>query len=188
MLQGLRKTWYAGMLGLLVAGLVSPLEAARQIVLPLCWLWPVLVWSPLGAREVAMGTSQLVFSAPGALVRQLPAAWGAGVILALAAGGGVAARLAIAGDVGGLGAWLSGALFVPSLALALGTWSGTGKVFEGILPALWYIGPMNHVTAFDYCGASRAAIAAGMPWIYALLSLALLTAAVFGRRRQMRRS
>jgi len=100
----------------------------------------------------------------------------------------VAARLLLAGDVPALGAWLAGALFLPSLALALGTWSGTGKLFEGILPALWYIGPMNHVAAFDYCGAGRAAIEARMPLAYAAGALALLVAAWFGRRRQMRLS
>jgi hypothetical protein len=53
---------------------------------------------------------------------------------------------------------------------------------------MWYIGPMNHVAALDYCGASRAAINAGMPLCYAGTALALLLAAAFGRRRQMRRS
>ena len=188
MLRGQPKWWIAGAAGLLIASFVSPLEAGRQIVLPLCWLWPVLVWSPLGAREAAAGTSQLIFSAPRALGRQLPAAWCAGVLLAMAAGGGVAARLLAARDLPALGAWLAGALFIPSLALALGAWSGTGKVFEGILPAMWYIGPMNHVASFDYCGASRSAIDAGMPLFYAGAALALLVAAAFGRRRQMRQS
>jgi hypothetical protein len=188
MLRGQRKLWYAGALGLFIAGLAAPLEAARAIVLPLCWLWPVLVWSQLGARETIQGTSQLVFSAPRMLGRQLPAAWCAGVLLALATGGGVAARLLLAGDFPALGAWLAGALFLPSLALALGAWSGTGKLFEGILPAIWYIGPMNHVASFDYCGAGRDAIQAGMPLAYAGAALALLVAAWFGRRRQMRRS
>jgi hypothetical protein len=188
MLKGQRKIWYAGALGLFITGLAVPLEAARAIVLPLCWLWPVLVWSQLGARETARGTSQLVFSAPRTLGRQLPAAWCAGVLLALATGAGVAARLALAADFPALGAWLAGALFLPSLALALGTWSGTGKLFEGILPAIWYIGPMNHVTSFDYCGAGRAAIDAGMPLAYAGAAMGLLAAALLGRRRQMRRS
>jgi hypothetical protein len=47
---------------------------------------------------------------------------------------------------------------------------------------------MNHVATFDYCGASRAAIDAGMPLVYAGASAALLAAAVLGRKRQMRRS
>ena len=188
MLQGRPKWWFAGAAGLFIASFVSPPEAARQIVLPLCWLWPVLIWSPLGARETTEGTSQLVFSAPRSLGTQLPAAWCAGVLLALATGGGVAVRLLLARDLPALGAWGAGALFIPSLALALGTWSGTGKLFEGIFTALWYIGPMNHVASFDYCGAIRSAIDGGMPLIYAVAALALMIAAWLGRRRRMRRS
>jgi ABC-2 family transporter len=188
MLRVRSRWWFAVAAGLVVVGAVVPLEAARQIVLPLCWLWPVLIWSRLGAREALHGTSSLVFSAPRSLATQLPASWCAGVLLSVAAGGSVAVRLLIAGDAPALGAWCAGAIFIPSLALALGTWSGSGKPFEGIFTALWYIGPMNHVALFDYCGAGRAAIDAGMPVVFAAASLALLVAAFFGRRRRMRRS
>ena len=36
----------------------------------------------------------------------------------------------ICGDWRGLLAWLTGALFIPTLALALGVWSGSSKLFE----------------------------------------------------------
>jgi hypothetical protein len=40
------------------------------------------------------------------------------------------------------------------LALALGTFSGTGKPFEGLLPAIWYVGPMNHTPGLDFTGTA----------------------------------
>ena len=105
--------------------------------------------------------------------------------VAALAGGLVELRLLIAGDWGAAGAWAAGAVFIPSMALALGAWSGTGKLFEGLYTALWYIGPMNRVPAMDYAGATREAISSGIPLVYLGLSIALLLAAVVGRKRQM---
>jgi hypothetical protein len=185
MLKGRNKLWYVVLVGLWIASVAAPLENSRAVVLPLCWLWPVLVWSAMGAREAQHATNQLVFSAARVLPRQLSALWTAGVAVSVLTGGLVALRLLFAGDWGALGAWVAGAAFVPSLALALGAWSGTGKVFEGIYTALWYIGPMNHVPQMDYVGATRAAISSGMPLVYLALSAALIAAAFAGRRRQM---
>jgi hypothetical protein len=141
----------------------------------------------MGNREARNATEGLVFSAPRPLGRQLPAAWAAGVLLALATGGGVALRLALAGDRAGLGAWLVGALFVHTLALALGVWSGGGKLFEVIYLLLWYLGPLQHVPAMDFLGAAPAAVAKGMPLVYLAATALLGAATVAGRRRQLAR-
>jgi hypothetical protein len=130
LLQGQRWWWWAVALGLLIAGFAAPLDAARQFILPVAWIWPLLRWSELGGREARYGTGALVFSAARPLSRQLPAVWASGVLLAMITGGGVAVRLGLAGDWAGLGAWTVGALFIPTLALALGVWSGGGKLFE----------------------------------------------------------
>ncbi len=155
MLKGLRWWWYAGAAGLLVAQGVNPLPAARHIVLALSWLWPILVWSAMGTRELRHGTDQLLFSCERAVSRQLPALWMAGVALSLLTGAVVGVRLALAGDVSGVLAWFAGAFFVPSLALALGVASGSSKLFEGVYLALWYIGPMQGIPAkaLDFIGA-----------------------------------
>ena len=49
--------------------------------------------------------------------------------------------------------WFSGALFIPSLALALGIWSKGQKLFEVLYISLWYMA-LNKVYAADYLGAS----------------------------------
>jgi hypothetical protein len=82
-------------------------------------------------------------------------------------------------------------LFIPTLALALGVWSGTSKFFEALYVAFWYIGPINQLAVFDYMGLSRQALAQGMPLVYlvvtgALAGAALAGAALAGRWRQVR--
>jgi hypothetical protein len=137
MLKGLRWWWYAVAGGFLVAQAANTLDVARHEVLGVSWIWPVLLWSAMGVRETRNGTDQLLFSCSRSLTRQLPALWLSGVVVALLTGGIVGLRLLAAGDLSGLAAWLAGALFVPSLALALGVWSGTSKLFEGLYTTLW---------------------------------------------------
>ena len=67
----------------------------------------------------------------GRCTGKFPAVWVAGVLRAAATSGGLASRLIAAGDSARLGPWTVCALFVPSLALAHGAWSGTSKAFEG---------------------------------------------------------
>jgi hypothetical protein len=43
--------WYLAAIGLNIACVVSPPDTVRQILIPLVWLWPVLIWSQLGTRE-----------------------------------------------------------------------------------------------------------------------------------------
>jgi hypothetical protein len=184
-LKGQRWWWYAGAAGLFLAGLLNQPQAVKEIVLPLTWIWPILVWSPLGTRESRFDTGGLLFSSARPLLRQLPATWLAGVLLAMATGSGAAVRFLAAGDHTALGAWLVGALFIPSLALALGVWSGTSKLFEVIYLVIWYIGPMNHVSTLDYLGATKTGSAEGMPLIYLGLTALLAVTAVAGRKRQL---
>lgn len=183
MLRGRRWWWWLVACGLFAASVLSPLDAARQFVLPLLWMWPLMVWSAMGAREKEHATFELIYSAASAAGRQLPATYAAGVAVGALAGAGVAARLALSQDWPGLAAWCAAALFIPALALALGTASGSSKWFEVVYTLLWYLGPINGVPAFDFAGASGAAAVA--PAAYLALSLVLLGAAVFTRQRQV---
>lgn len=184
LLKGQRWWWYVIAAGLIVAGLLVP-EEGRKIVSPLAWLWPLLLWSSMGAREARFATDGLVFSAAWPLQRQLPATWLAGFLLALVTGSGVGLRLAISGNWPAAGAWLIGALFIPTLALALGAWSGSSKLFEVIYLFLWYIGPLNQVRPLDFMGAVPAAVKSGMPLVWLAATVALGVAGVAGRQRQL---
>jgi hypothetical protein len=182
MLKGQRWWWYLVATGLFVASLAVPDTQARQALAAFAWLWPVLIWSQMGAREARYDTQKLVFSCAHALDRQLPAVWAAGVVVAISTGGGSGIRLLIAGDWPGFAAWLAGALFVPTFALALGVWSGSSRLFEALYTLWWYVGPMNHIPVLDFTG--MASMRLGTPF-YLLSTLALLTIAYVGRHGKL---
>lgn len=182
LLKGQRWWWYAVAGGLIIAGLVNTPENARAFVLPIAWLWPTLIWSSLGNREIHHNAHQMVFASAAPVWRQLPAQWLAGFLVTALTGLGVAIKLFTVGDTVGLLAWFSGALFIPSLALAFGVWSNTSKVFEIVYLCLWYIGPLNNVPEVDYLGAHSG----GNLGFFLPLSVVLIVAAFVGRMRQVR--
>jgi len=185
-LKGCPWWWYAVAVGLVIAQAAAPIEMSRGLLLSAAWIWPILIWSALGTREARFGTQQLLFSCPRVLSRQLPAAWLASVIVTALLGAGTALRLGVTGQTTALFAWAAGALFVPSLALALGVWTGTSRFFEGFYTALWYIGPLNRVPGLDFTGGGSGAMADRFAWLYLSLSVILLTVALARRARQLR--
>jgi len=198
MLKGRRWWWYVVALGLILVALILPTAESRQIVLPFVCVWPLLIWSQLGNREIQNRTDQLVFSAAFPLRRQLIATWTAGFILTLITGSGVIVRLILASDWNVILSVVVAAAFIPAAALALGIWSGGSKLFEVVYLLLWALGPMNQMMAalgfplvadqflaFDYIGSSDAAISEGMPLYYAVFTILLLVLALIGRKRQL---
>jgi hypothetical protein len=179
--------WHAVVVGLAGVALFCPLDASRQYLLPLSWFWPLLIWSAMGARETRHSTGELVFSTAYPLRRQLPVLWLAGVSVSVLTGMGTALRLIGAREWNGLLAWAVGALFIPSLALALGTWSGSSKPFEALYTVLWYVGPMNGLAVLDFMGALPESTAAGAHWTFLGATVMLVAMAVLGRWMQVRR-
>jgi hypothetical protein len=179
-----------GLLGaglLIVAGLVVPADLARVLLLPFAWLIPVLYWSRLGTREARHGTGQLVFSSARVLIRQFWAMWLTGVIVSLAFGGGVILSTGLRGDFAGVAALSAGALFIPSLALFLGVWTGSSKVFEFLYTLLWYIGPMNGVVSLDFMGVVPDSVETGV-WLWYLGGTVFLVLMAFlGRKLQLQK-
>ena len=185
MLKGQKWWWYAVAIGLAIASAVIPSADGRGKLLACAWIWPVLLWSSMGVRETRDQTYQLVFSSPHPNSRQLPAVWFAGVLVALLTGGGFGLRLLLTGDVRGLLAWLVGAVFIPTLALALGVCSGTGKPFEILYTLLWYVGPMHAIPQVDFMGSAPATAATQYPLIYLVLTGIFGVLALAGRKRQL---
>ena len=125
------------------------------------------------------------FSAPHPMARQLPAIWLAGVLVALLTGCGFGLRILLAGNIRGAMAWLIGALFIPTFALSLGVWSGTGKPFEILYTLLWYIGPLHAMPTLDFMGSAPATAATRYPLIYLGVAGVMAVAALAGRKRQL---
>jgi hypothetical protein len=186
MIAHLPWVWWLVAAGLAVACALAPLGVAREFLLPFAWGWPLLVWSPMGARESQHRTEALVFSSPHPLARQLVAGWTAGAFVAIAAGLGVGVRLLASGDGPAALAWLGGALFIPTFALACGSWTGNGRLFEALYLLLWYAGPMNHTPILDYAATRADTLAAGTPLRFAIATVALAGLAVLGRARRIR--
>lgn len=86
------------------------------------------------------------------------------------------------GETAGLLALHSGALFIPSLALASGVWSRTSKLFEILYMLIWYLGPLNKIMELDYIGSHGN----GRPEFFIPFSIMLIIFAFIGRLRHIR--
>jgi hypothetical protein len=185
MLKGVSRWWMLVALGLAIAGALVPAEVGRQFILPFAWIWPLLIWSKMGVRETRYRTHQLIYSSAGSITRQFPALWLAGVVLALMTGSGMLIRTLIDGNWQILAACGVGAIFIPTMAIFLGVWSGSGKLFEILYLLLWYAGPMNRVPFMDFMGATNDSIAIGMPLFFLLIAAVLFALAIAGRRKKL---
>jgi ABC-type transport system involved in multi-copper enzyme maturation permease subunit len=196
MLIGRSRLWTIGAIGLNAACLLlSSAAVQRHLQLPsvvverylpaAVWLWPLVVWAQMGARERRFNTGQMVFSAPRPALRQLPATWLAGVLVAVVATSGAWLRLALTGELLSLLGWFAGVLFVPALALALGVWTGSSRVFEAGYLFLWYLGALEGVPGLDFTGSSAVGQVMGMQLVYLPLSAGLVALAMIGRWRRV---
>ena len=186
-LKGYPRAWYLVALALSIAALAAPLEGVKVGVAPMLAIWPMLVWSALGARELRHGTADLFFSSPRPLSRQLCATWLAGAAIGLAVSGTYALRLALAGEWMGAVTCLVGVAFVPALALACGVLTGNSRLFEALYMLVWYAAALNHVPVLDFTGAMAAQTGLRVAAGYALATAALLAVAWAARQRQLTR-
>lgn len=187
-LRGMPWWWYLVALGLVLGQLLSPLSIARGPLLAAAWIWPLFIWSSLGTRESQHGMTPLVFSSPRILARQLPMSVLAAAAVAALAGFGVAVRLLLAADFAGLAFCLAAVLLIPAFALALGIWTGTNKAFEAFYTVVWYIGPVNRVSAFDFTGASPGSATPSYTFAYLAIAAVLLFSAFTTRAAQLGRA
>lgn len=185
LLRGQKWWWYAGAALIILAGMFTPAETARSWVLLVAIVWPLFIWSSLGCREKTWNTGQLVFSSPKPLLVQLSAAWVCGFIVTITLCSGVLLSQIAAADFGGVLAITAGAMLIPSMALAMGIWSGTSKLFEALYLTLWYVGPVNHYPALDYAGITAVSGTTVLPVTWIGLALVFAALAIIGRYRQI---
>ncbi|MFC1936067.1 hypothetical protein ACFLYP_00210 [Chloroflexota bacterium] len=183
--KGRGLVWYAGLLGLFFGGFFTPLEYVLPYILPVAWIWPIFAWSSLGGREEQHFTRQMVFSAAFPLRRQVPAAWLAGVVVTFLSVGGIGLQLFLAGETWSMLAVMSGALFVPALAFALGTWSGSSRLFEIVYLLWWYLA-LNEALFLGLMGNTDPAVVQAGSRTYLSLTVLFLILAVVGRWRKLR--
>ncbi len=187
MLKGFSRWWYLVVLGLVILGLFVPLPGVKQFVAPIALIWPLLLWSPMGSREHRHRTDALLFSTPRPVTGLLVAQWLAGALIALVVTGGALVRFGLSGEWSSLAALLVAAAFIPSMALALGTWSRSAKLFEVVYLMLWYGGPLNQVPALDFVGVTQPGSGTGPIVVFLFLAVGLAVLAWLGRLRQLAR-
>jgi hypothetical protein len=178
LLNGRRWWWWLGIAGLNIAILVCPLMTTKMYLLPIAWLWPLAIWSDMGNRECKYSTYQMVFSSARPVLRQLPAAWLAGVLVTALFGMAGAIVYLANGDLPRLAGWMGAVIFIPTLALALGVFSSGSRLFEVLYLFLWYLGPYQKIQSFDFI--------TGAPQVYLLASAGLLLLSTIWRGRQVR--
>ena len=177
LLKSIPKILY---LALAIANLIAALSPEKDGpgigVLAFLWIVPVLTWSQMGAREQAPYARPLIFSAPHSLLRQLPAEWLAGFLIAIGASFGVGIRLWSRGHLPLFLVWVAGAMFISSLAIACGTWTRGTRLFQGLYPAWWYLA-LNKAPGMDFMGITGQRHALG----YAIFSAALFASTMAHR-------
>jgi hypothetical protein len=180
MFKGRSRWWYLVGAGLFITTIANPLPGALQM-LSVVWLWPMFIWSKLGTRDSICNTEKLLFSAPHANLRQLPATYTAAVTVALAFASAALAKLLIARDGRGIFVVVVGAMLIPAFALACGTLTKTNKLFEALYIVFWYTGPVQTGgPLLDYTGSNATVRASYQPeqlLLAAIVCLAITFAA-----------
>lgn len=178
-LKGQRWWWYV-IAALLVIGQLGAGIGLARFLLLVAWVWPILLLSGLGCRENRYDTRQIVFAAPRPIANQLPAAWLAAFVVTAILGSGALVKFIILGETTSLLGWLTGVLFIPSLALCLGALTGSSKAFEIIFVASVYMLTQKMIM-IDFMAYNPN----GQWFYYAPLALVLLAVAALARQRQL---
>ena len=150
-------------------------------------IWPFIAWSSLGMRETFFETSKLTFSAARPFGRQFMASWFSGVLLAVLAVSGAAIRVVIESGTERLPLILLAVLFVPSLAMALGVWSNTSRLFE-VVYLLWLFNGVNGAVPLDFLQVLQTAPNPILFSAYFMLTALLFAGSLAGRWKQIHAS
>jgi hypothetical protein len=153
LLGGVPLWWLLGALAVAVVAAIAPTSAVANPLLPLAWLWPVLIWSRLGTQRFTHQVDPLIVSAPAAW-RRLLAEWLAAALLTAAVGLLPLVRFVAAGEYASVTRWLAAVAFIPTLALALGTLSRGPRLFQAVYVVIW-LGAVTGERALDFLGAVR---------------------------------
>jgi ABC-type transport system involved in multi-copper enzyme maturation permease subunit len=188
LLKGAKWYWTGGMAALWLGCVFAPTRNLRQMAFMLVVLLPVLLWSKMGQREVQHHAEPLVFQVAYPLARLLSSSWLAGVFFTAIAASGALFGRALHAEPLALLPWVLSVCFIPTLALMLGIWSRSSKMFEVVYAILWYLGPFNPqngLTVLDFLGIHERASVNSSPLLFSGVVFLLILAAWVGRKRQL---
>jgi hypothetical protein len=128
----------AMMLGLALWGVLAPMKTVLEVLLPLSFFGIVIATADIATRDATAGVTALLYSMPKVKQDYVIAKWIAASATALAFVIVPLARIAFAQPWSAL-SLIIGALFVASLAISLGTLTGSGKTFTGSFLLFLYL-------------------------------------------------
>ena len=184
MLAGFPLLWYLVAVAGMALCAFLPMEPAgiALMVLP---VWFIGVFSAMGCREYENDTLQCVAVLPNGRLRQILCAWISGVIMLIFITAPFMIRLALAGNFAALFSCVSGVIFIPSLALFLGEWTHTRRVFAGLFIVLAYLN-LNYIPALMYFEIRSEYISFAHSFTFLAFGLVLGLAAILKRVRLIR--
>jgi len=175
LMKGYTAYWYIGLIILNLLQLFIDQQLLTSLILPISWLWCVLVISQLGQMEKQKNTVELItYSNQSSILQTLASYSAAWVLLALASSGGIIRFMVLAEWVLFIQIVIA-ISFTVSMAYFCGTFTSTKRMFEVLYPTLWYIGPVQAALYVDFFGVnSQASWQAGIPYYFISLSVGLL--------------
>ncbi|RYJ08516.1 hypothetical protein ELS19_18570 [Halogeometricum borinquense] len=174
--------WYLGAVGIIASSLIRPQN--RGPILLIALIWPIFVLSSMGVRAQRHRMEPLIFSSNSAYT-QLFAEWIVGVtIIAVLVGSSIGLTALLTSTPVLLG-YVAAILFVPSLALSVGIWSGRSELFEVLYLVIWFVGPANGLKPVVFTATEATALSTVSVIVYICLGLCLFVASFVHRSRQM---
>jgi hypothetical protein len=119
-------------------------------------------------------------------MRQYPAIWLSGVVIAAASVAVMVLRASIEGQWPYAATLVVAAFLVPTVSLAMGTLSGSRKLFEVSYLMIWYVGSIDRLTALDLLGTTDESVTATKLALLCLAAIGSLIIAFIARHQQMR--
>jgi hypothetical protein len=175
LLKGHSTYWVIGLLTLNIIQLFMSQQLLVSIVLPISWLWCVLVLSQLGQLEKQANTEELITYSKKSTMLQRLTSFAAGWVLFAIASFGSLVRFAAMAEWLLLVQIIIAISFSVSLAYFCGAFTGTRRTFEILFTAVWYIGPIQSLLYLDFFGVnSEVSWQAGMPYYFVAIALCLL--------------
>lgn len=148
MLKSFSIWWYL-LVGVATAGyLFIPLDKI-QGWMPIAMLFPLSIWSQMGTRERHYFTRDILKSSCSPFYKFM-VVWFSGIIVTLIISLGPLIHFVLEDRLTSVYSWMVGALFIPTLALALGYWSGSRKLFEVLFMLWWYMGPLQDIPYMNF--------------------------------------
>jgi hypothetical protein len=184
-LKDVNLVWLVIGLGIVVSEILAPFEIVRRFIVPAAMVWPLVIWSAIGARQTLFDMKSLMFSSAGVHSRQFIAMLLAGIAVAVVMCLPMLVRAAAAGEFAYLALLAASVLLMPATAFALGVVSGSRKFFEVIYPLIWYGGSIDNVKPIDLLGTSADSVGTTRGLVFIVLAAGSVATAWLYRRRSV---